>query len=148
MKKTTLVISLTIVFIALFYGCTKNEDKSFDSAILINHTWKVTEFTINPAIDFDEDGTLDTNPYEMLYGSDCWQNNFVTFNADFTGHYDQVCGEMLQDFTWSFAENNTKLKVGTQLMEIIQLDDIHFIVTYDIDVDGINHKETLTYTAR
>lgn len=150
MKKHAIILSLAVVLISVFGGCKKTEDKnkSFDPNILTNHTWKVTAFTIDPAMDINDDGIIDNDPYAIWYGDACWQSNFVTFKPDFTAHWDKLCGEMFQDFTWSFVENNTKLKFGIEAMPIIKLDDTNLIVQYDINDGVLMHKATVTYTAR
>jgi hypothetical protein len=150
MKKTTLVLSLTIVLIALLGGCKKNEDTSFDPNILIKHTWKVTGFTMEPGIDYNGDGTIDADLYTEIYGTDCMQTNFYIYNADFTAKTDHACAETTSGllFPWSFVENNTKIKFGSQTCDIIQLTETTFVYSSSTNTDGINYKSTMTLTAR
>jgi hypothetical protein len=150
MKKIN-TIFVTLILISAFFTACKNDDKqqSFDSSILINHTWKISACTIEPAADIDDDGVVDTNPYELIYGNTCWQNNYLSFNADFTAHYNQLCGEMIQDFTWQFTNDNSKIKFGLQTADILLLDNSTFKISLKTEEDnGTVYTTTTTYSAR
>jgi len=63
-------------------GPNGNTGNTGDTDVTVVGTWKMTAWNVNEAQDLNEDGTSSTN---LLDEMDCYNNETVVFNADFTG---------------------------------------------------------------
>jgi len=151
MKKSIIILSIATVLIAFTTGCKKEETAAvgFDQNLLINNSWKVTNYTMEPNIDYNSDGIIDTDLYTYLYGSECMKSNFIVFKADFTAQANHACpgnGVTTEPMPWSFTDNNTKFIANNKTTNIVVLNEINFIISANIEAEGITYKYTITYT--
>lgn len=90
MKK---ILTLGVVFAFASFGlqsCDEWEDESYHSSGTgpgeeetgIVGVWKLTSLEIGEPFDFNGDGSAST---DLMAETDCYQDEFINFNADFTG---------------------------------------------------------------
>ncbi|MBX3254084.1 MAG: lipocalin family protein [Chitinophagaceae bacterium] len=78
------IISCLILFSMIATACKKDNDPKpgNDRKALLVGTWKLTARTISPPVDWDGDGTLDTDIFTLL--ESCEQDNLTIFMSDGT----------------------------------------------------------------
>lgn len=115
----TYFIRLIILFVALVCVrgmCTKNEETAGKSRtdLISSGNWYFSAYTADPAIDYDGDGTKETDLLSVM--PQCHKDNYYLFRADGTGEFNygvQKCANDPQSipYKWSFIENESKIKL-------------------------------------
>ena len=86
MKKTIqLAVLLSVMAgVLTFQACKKDEKDTAKTKteLITTGSWKMTAFTINPAVDVDFDGDTETNVFEVLDG--CIKDDLTTFKTNGT----------------------------------------------------------------
>ncbi len=125
-----------LVFAVSFgiYSCDPWEDDSYhegttpDEEVEIPGNWKLTSITLQEAFDFNGDGTAST---DLMAETNCYQNELMAFNADFTGistsnsyanvivngdTYITECIPEMEEttFVWAQTQNTVVLTIDTQ----------------------------------
>jgi len=144
MKKILFLVSVLAVAVS---GCKKDDDPS-NTDNLTGKAWKITAFTVDPAI--NSGGTLITDYLSQL--SDCEKDGTSTFNADKTYLDDEgatKCDPADPQTTagiWTFNSDETILTIdNTNSYDIIQ-NDGNILKLKDSEViGGINYTFTLTF---
>jgi hypothetical protein len=111
--------------VALLLSCKKDEKSKTRTELLTSGSWHVTAYEVDPAFDWDGDGDLETNVYEIM--DQCIKDDHTTFNADGTGTLDEGATKcdpgapQTVPITWSFQQNETELNVvgSTYLVETL-----------------------------
>jgi hypothetical protein len=142
MKTKSSLLILTAVLV-LFSFCRKEKPEISKQELLTGRTWKVTAYTVYPAIEIDESGTYATDLYEYAYFSDCLKNGIISFYADNSGKIDYPCEFSDQYFLWQFLENYTKFSYYG-IYDILELSETTFIIRTSGDAYPIY---TMTYKA-
>ncbi|MEM6687301.1 MAG: hypothetical protein AAF617_16090 [Bacteroidota bacterium] len=75
MKKLGLLCLLSLLFVA----CSSDDDTATVDPLVGN--WRMTQYVVEDAYDFNEDGSANTN---LLAEVDCYQNETIQINADGT----------------------------------------------------------------
>ena len=110
--KTLLSIFCIIVFL---FACKKDNKSKTRTELLTNGSWHVTAYTVDPAIDFDGDGTEETNVYAVM--DECITDDRTTFFANGTGELDEGATKCSANdpqtvpLTWTFGQGEEKLQV-------------------------------------
>ena len=110
--KTLLSIFCVILFLS---SCKKDNKSKTRTELLTNGSWHVTAYTVDPAIDFDGDGTEETNVYAVM--DECITDDRTTFFANGTGELDEGATKCSTNdpqtvpLTWTFDQAEEKLQV-------------------------------------
>ena len=78
-------------------------------------SWHVSSYTVDPAIDFDGDGTEETNVYAIM--DQCIKDDHTTFMADGSAELDEGATKcdpgdpQTISLTWSINQDETQLEV-------------------------------------
>lgn len=85
MRKFIGLASLVIIGSFTLNSCDPWEDETYhgpENEIEVSGTWKLTALQLTEAVDFNGDGTAST---DLMAETNCYQNELIVFNADFTG---------------------------------------------------------------
>jgi hypothetical protein len=141
------VIFLALPVALLFVQCKKDSKPQTKTEILTSGKWKTSSYTINPAFDWDGDGTTET---DILSVSDeCSKDDFVQFNSNGTILGDEgptKCDPgdpQTFSLTWSFEENETKLNIDGDVYTIETLSDQQIKLSIVEDFDATSYTSTL-----
>lgn len=110
--KTSIFICCGVL---LLFSCKKDDKSKTRTELLTNGSWHVTAYTVDPAIDFDGDGTDETNVYAVM--DECITDDRTTFFANGSGELDEgptKCSNtdpQTVPLTWSFDDTEQKLQV-------------------------------------
>ena len=110
--KTLLFICCIVL---LLFSCKKDNKSKTRTELLTNGSWHVTAYTVDPAIDFDGDGTEETNVYAVM--DECITDDRTTFFANGTGELDEGATKCSANdpqtvaITWTFDQSEEKLQV-------------------------------------
>ena len=110
--KTLLFICCIVL---LLFSCKKDNKSKTRTELLTNGSWHVTAYTVDPAIDFDGDGTEETNVYAVM--DECITDDRTTFFANGTGELDEGATKCSTNdpqtvpLTWTFDQAEEKLQV-------------------------------------
>lgn len=116
-SKFTQAVFLILLFTLLTSAMCNKEDEpapKTKTTLLASGNWYFTAYTADPAIDYDGNGTLETDLLAVMQA--CQKDNYYAFRSDGSGEFNygsQKCGNEPQSlpYTWSFIENETKLKL-------------------------------------
>src|SRR5829696_2995569 len=105
----------------IFSACKKDDKSKTKTELLVNGTWHLTAYTVDPPIDWDGDGTDESDVYAIL--EPCVKDDHTTFFADGTGELDEGASKCNQGdpqttpITWDLDQSETLLTVeGVQYM--------------------------------
>ena len=105
----------TCCIVLLFFSCKKDNKSKTRTELLTNGSWHVTAYTVDPAIDFDGDGTDETNVFAVM--DECIIDDRTTFFANGTGELDEgatkcsTTDPQTVPLTWTFDQSEEKLQV-------------------------------------
>jgi hypothetical protein len=144
MKALLFIVALSLTFISC------SDDPTDDPAkreALTTGTWKLTA----KRTDYQKDGTYEEDTYAMFDG--CLKDNIYTFQVDGTLVTDEgpvKCYDtnpQTQESTWTFSDNQRKLKLGTLECQIEELTQTTLTLKYNTSYNviyTINVKNTYT----
>ncbi|MBD2699546.1 hypothetical protein IC229_02785 [Spirosoma sp. BT702] len=128
------VYGITIVIILITSSCKKENDPLPTSQSFVGKTYQIVSFTLNPALDLDNDGIADTD-LTLLF-SDCRKDDTVTFETGgkiLTGFGTSKCtGDDTSDRnggTWTYDQSRNVLKT-------LDKDDPTVITEWAIEASG------------
>ncbi len=150
--KTTF-LALAVLSIA-FVSCEKDKDNKPDNTeLLTGKNWKLTAFTIDPAIDWFGNGTLVTNIYAQL--PTCAKDDLATFNKNGTVNFDEGATKcdpndpQTTSGTWAFNTDKTIISVTTdgetESWKVLELKNDRLVIEYQEVEDGITYTLTGTF---
>jgi hypothetical protein len=151
MRKLITVIILTLV---LFNSCKKDEQKS-NTDLLTGKYWKITELTVSPGFPvFDAYGNI-TGYTDDIYAQmeACAKDDTRKYNADGTYIWDAKIKCAVDDVqsgsgTWMFNTDETVITEtgnGESISyTIIELTDSRYKFSYDMVLDAVTYKLTVT----
>ena len=158
-KKMNRNIRLTALLLAITSApfapsCKKDKDNNDNGAktkteLLTAGPWKYTACNINPAYDYYGDGNATTNIFDIM--KSCEKDDFETYKTNGTWEYNEgpsKCDPLYpQIFSepWSFANNETKLLVGTVEHTILELTATTLKLRYNVEDAGVIYTEEDTY---
>jgi hypothetical protein len=152
--KTTLSLLLATAFFG-FNGCKKDKTKT---ELLTDGSWKLSAFTINPAIDVNGDGVLDTDLYNLVI-QNCSKDDFVTFKTGGTLTSDEgatkcsTSSPQTTSGTWAFADGEAKINITSDgntipTATIGTLDASTFKISYQDSLGNSVVTNTLTWSKK
>jgi hypothetical protein len=156
-----LIFTFTILFIS---SCIDNSDKPIGPAtsnnkndLLTASPWKLSAYTINPAVDVNNDGTPETDLYPIAAPDSCTKDDITVFKTDLTytreegaTKCDTTAEQIFETGTWSFSGNNTKLiqtksTSGTaDTYDILELSETTLILSFKETNNGVDYTFTQT----
>ena len=128
-------------------GCKKTKTKT---ELLTDGSWKVTAQSINPGVDLNGDGTLDTDLYAQFV-EDCTKDNFSTFKSDGSFVDDEGATKcdptdpQTTNGTWAFQNSESKISITTgagasaytiPAADILTLDESTFKISFQDSIGG------------
>lgn len=149
-------------------GCKKDEEAAATTTptptptkteLLTGKNWKITAATIDPAIDWNDNGTLVTDIYAQL--APCEQDDLTKFNTNFTVTEDEgaiKCDSLAPQTTntaiWAWSTNETVLTIdndGTgpntpDSLDVLELTATKFKANQTLTLDTVNYVFTITLT--
>jgi hypothetical protein len=138
--------ALVILTVALLAGC-KKDSASNKTQLLTSGTWKLTSDYFNPAVDVDGDGHTENEAINVL--PRCFTDNLLIFKTDGTATRDEGATkcypsdpQTIETMNWKFLDNETKLMVGEDLADLVELSSTVLKVKLD---DG-GESVTLTFS--
>jgi hypothetical protein len=96
-------------------ACKKDSESKSKTELLTTGNWHVSAYTVDPAIDFDGDGTDETNVYAVM--DECIKDDHTTFFANGTAELDEGATKCSSNdpqtmtLTWTFNQDETQLEV-------------------------------------
>jgi hypothetical protein len=96
-------------------ACKKDSKQKSRTELLTTGSWHVSAYTVDPAIDFDGDGTDETNVYAAM--DQCIKDDHTTFMANGTAELDEGATKcdpgdpQTIPLTWSLNQDETQLEV-------------------------------------
>jgi hypothetical protein len=82
LPKITAITCLLALLLLTLTGCKKENEEKSRTELLTTASWILNAFTVNPAIDLDFDGDLDTDLYALMEA--CEKDDFQTFSTNGT----------------------------------------------------------------
>ena len=152
MKRIIQLAALLLVII-IAVSCDKDSDNNDNETktkaeLLTAGNWKYTACIISPAYDYYGTGPT-TDIFSIMYA--CEKDDFETFKTNGIWEYNEgptKCDPSYpQVFTepWHFADNETKLFVGTVECTILELSDTTLKLRYSFEDAGVTYTEEDTY---
>lgn len=149
----TALVALTVMTIA-FTSCQKDKENKPDNAgLLTEKNWKLSAFTIDPAIDWFGNGTLVTNIYAQLPA--CAKDDLTIFNKNGVVNFDEGASKcdpndpQTTTGTWAFNTDKTIISVttdgSTQSWKVLELKGDRMMIEYQEVEDGITYTLTGTF---
>lgn len=143
-----MAIILCFLFIAL--SCKKDEKSKTKPELLTNGSWHVTAYTVDPAVDWDGDGTDETNVYAIM--ESCIKDDRTTFVTGGTGELDEGASKCDDSdpqtipLTWALDQNETKLTVQGDEYLIETLTETQMVIK-QIEVEStVTYTHTVTFS--
>ena len=153
MKKIFLQLLIPLfAVVVIFISCKKDKKDNATKTkteLLTTGTWKFTAAVITPAYDYYGDGVMTTNIFAIMKA--CEKDDFEIYKTNGIWEYHEgptTCyPSNPQEFSdsWYFADNETKLFVGSDELIILALTETALKVRYTFEAAGITYTEEDTY---
>jgi hypothetical protein len=147
MKNISTIASLVII--ALF-SCKKDKQTKTKGELLTSGSWHVSAYTVDPAMDWDGDGTDETNVYTVM--EQCIKDDHTTFHTDGTGELDEgatKCDDsdpQSLSLTWTLSQNDTKLTVEGIEYLIESLTETQLVIKEIETISAVTYTHTVTFS--
>ena len=150
MKKfaTNTALLLMTFGLLLNAGCKKDDEDDTDqqtkTQLLTSGVWRISGHTSPDAYDYDLDGTSSTDIFSQYDA--CEKDNTLLFKTDGTYEADEGAlkcdpdDAQMDSGTWAFIENETKMLVDGETIDIIELTSTRFSFILGDD------EETITFS--
>lgn len=131
MKK--LVFSLLAIFTLVFTSCSSDDDNNNNSTT-VEGTWKLTAWSVEDAIDINNDGTANTN---LLTEMNCYNNENLVFSGSNVVTY---VGDSYADITFDIDASTNAYTYTVDCVSESQVDPATYtrngsvlVITFDDD---------------
>ena len=147
------LFGLYILSSTLFFSCNKKKENTTvktNTGLLTMGTWKFTAAVITPAYDYYGDGNSVTDIFSIM--KPCEKDDYEIYKTNGTWEYHEgptTCYPLdPQEFSdsWHFADNETKLLVGSDELSILELTATTLKLRYTFEDDGVIYTEEDTYS--
>jgi len=146
MMKTLLFSCCTAL---VLFSCKKDEKSKTKAELLSNGSWHVTAYTVDPPIDWDGDGTDESNVYPLI--EQCIKDDHTTFFANGTGELDE--GPTKCDpndpqtipLSWEFDQSESQLTVQSIQYQIESLTESQMVLKEIEVVSSVTVTHTVTF---
>jgi len=139
-----------IPVLALFlFSCKKEKEPKTKTELLTGGNWHVVAYTVDPALDWDGDGTDETDVIPVM--DDCVKDDFTTFHDDGTGELNEgatKCSDndpQATPFVWQFQQDDTRLIVQGVSYLLESLTETQLVIKEIGVVSTVTHTHTVTF---
>lgn len=146
MKALSLIALLSFLFLA----CSKDDKPKSRMDLLTNGPWHVTNYTIDPAFDWDGDGTQETDIYSVM--EPCIKDDRTTFHSNGSGELDEgatKCDDsdpQATPFLWNFEQDGAGINVQGIHYTIEALTESQLIVKQTDNSPAATYLHTVTFS--
>lgn len=147
--KTTLPIILTFLAVVTASSCKKDKVSKSRTELLTTGSWHVVAYTVDPAVDWNGDGTKETNVFPVE--EPCIKDDHTTFFPNGTGELDEGPTKCSPDdpqtipITWSFNQNESKITVQNVQYIVDKLTEDQLIVKEVVAISSDSYTHTVTF---
>jgi len=133
----------------VLFSCKKDEKSKTKTELLSNGSWHVTAYTVDPPIDWDGDGTDESNVYPVI--EQCIKDDHTTFFANGTGELDE--GPTKCDpndpqtipLSWEFDQSESQLTVESIQYQIESLTESQMVLKEIEVISSVTVTHTVTF---
>lgn len=131
-------------------ACKKENDTRSRTDLLTTGSWHVAAYIIDPAIDYNSDGTAETDIYAIM--DDCIKDDHTTFFANGTAELDEGATKCLPgdaqktSLTWSIDKDETKLEVQGIEYLIKSISESQMILEEIEVISDVTYTHTVTFS--
>jgi hypothetical protein len=153
---------LLIIILLTLNSCIDLSDKPIspasengDAGSLTAAPWKLSGFSVNPAVDFNGDGTIESDLYPGV--DSCTKDDITIFKTDLTysrnegpTKCDTTAQQIFETGTWAFSEDAKNLILNndtdstTSIFEIVDLSATTLKLSYTQSSNGVSYTFTQT----
>ena len=159
MKTTIKTITMACLMLGLtITSCQKETETApaptpslTKTQLLTSKNWKMTAYTSNPAIDWNNNGTMVTDVYTQI--PDCHKDDINKFNTNGVGIFDEgatkcdAADPQTTSGTWIFNTNETIITIDDFYSYTIETLNATTLKMSSVYNDGTtNYTLTVTYT--
>ena len=133
----------------VLFSCKKDEKSKTKTELLSNGSWHVTAYTVDPPIDWDGDGTDESNVYPVI--EQCIKDDHTTFFANGTGELDEgptkcdPSDPQTIPLTWAFDQSESQLIVQSIQYQIESLTESQMVLKEIEVVSSVTVTHTVTF---
>jgi hypothetical protein len=139
-------------FFTINLSCQKSSGGSAKTRkeLLTSGSWKVSAVTVNPPVDYNGDGTDDTDIFALW--EQCLKDDVTTFKADGTAKADEGATKcdpndpQTSSLTWSLNSDDTKLTIDTEQYTIVELTSSKIVLSIEQVDNGKTYLQSVTFT--
>ncbi|MGZ8511011.1 MAG: lipocalin family protein [Chitinophagaceae bacterium] len=152
MKKTIQFTALLLVMTGAitFQACKKDKKDSTKTKteLITTGTWKITAQTVNPALDWDGDGDVETNLFDDTEA--CLKDNFITFKTNATAEENEGAtkcdplDDQIYNMSWNFTDNETKIEIDGDEYTLAELTASTLKISYTEVDAGVTYTFVIT----
>lgn len=154
MKQPTLFSTLLLVMtVMIIVSCKKDKDDDSSgktkTELLTTGSWKLTAYTSNPGQDWDGNGSIETNIFNVMDA--CEKDGYSTFNTNGTVENNEgplkcdALDPQSETNSWSFADNETKLLEDGYPVTLLELTTATLKVRDTFVDNGVTYTIELTF---
>ena len=131
-------------------ACRKDHHSKSKKELLTTGSWHVTAYTIDPALDYNSDGTAETDIYAIMDA--CIKDDHTTFFANGTAELDegatkcQPYDAQTTSLTWSIDKEETRLEVQGIEYLIQSITETQMILKEIQVISDITYTHTVTFS--
>jgi len=136
--------------ITCLLACKKDSETKSKKDLLTTGSWHVSAYTVDPAIDFDGDGTDETNVYAVM--DQCIKDDHTTFFENGTAELDEGATKcdpsdpQTMSLTWSINQEETKLEVQGIEYLIESLTETQMVLKEIEVISDVTVTHTVTFS--
>ena len=148
MRAISAISILTIS--VLFFSCKKDDPAKTKTDLLTAGSWHVVAYTVDPAIDWDGDGTDESNVYPVI--NPCIRDDHSTFFSGGTGELDEGATKCSDSdpqtvaFVWSFDQNEQGITVQGVHYLIETLTETQLVIKEVQVISTTTYTHTVTFS--
>ena len=133
----------------VLFSCKKDEKSKTKTELLSNGSWHVTAYTVDPPIDWDGDGTDESNVYPVI--EQCIKDDHTTFFANGTGELDEGSTKCDPNdpqtipLSWEFDQSESQLTVESIQYQIESLTESQMVLKEIEVISSVTVTHTVTF---
>lgn len=141
---------LPILVLLLIISCKKGDKSKTRAELLANGSWHVTAYTVDPALDFDGNGTDETDAFAVMEA--CVKDDHTTFYTNGTAELDEGATKCSDSdpqtipLTWQFAQDETELRVQRIDYLLESLTETQLVVKEIETISQVTYTHTVTFS--
>ena len=146
MKKFILILCCVALFLP---ACKKDEKSKSKTELISNGSWHVTAYTVDPAVDYDGDGTDENNIFAVM--EECVIDDHTTFLANGNCELDEGATKcdpgdpQTFQLAWSFDDNESHIEVDGINYEIETLTENQMLLKEIETIQAVTYTHRVTF---